>query len=411
MIAASPGPAYLSATNNNKPSVVATMAANLTSSDPVYLTPGFFTSAIGSDGLNPFDQSFEASAGTGDDFLSSGPKSVSGVSTPGNGFGSNEPFKPLSPPSNTNDDFLDTGSQNNIFGPYFFPNVKPLTPPFHPMSPGEQRFGTDLQQSVKKLNTQVGSGNTEVRNGIVTPVSALSPGSRDGASHSQSEQVEESGGSNGLTVAKKAKLSSEKSSSPKKPRKRVRKPRGARFGDSTNRDDEKLAKFRERNRLAASKCREKKKAWTGNLETRVRELQAGKESLALLAASMKEELNYLQEQLIRHGDCGFEPITRYLQKAAERSFTPTPYSAKPQLHSRHASIISDASLYSSMTDDRDLLDQLDSAADAMSNSPLESKNSPFSLGEDDTFDSLISHQASQDDSGGIAVKHEETTVM
>ncbi|KAF7502966.1 hypothetical protein GJ744_004780 [Endocarpon pusillum] len=58
--------------------------------------------------------------------------------------------------------------------------------------------------------------------------------------------------------------------------------------------DDKRSQFLERNRVAASKCRQKKKEWTSNLEQKARELQASKTSLALLVTSLREELLYLK---------------------------------------------------------------------------------------------------------------------
>jgi hypothetical protein len=67
-------------------------------------------------------------------------------------------------------------------------------------------------------------------------------------------------------------------------------------------------KFLERNRVAASKYRQKKKEWTNNLERRARELQAHKTRLTLLVGSLKEEMLFLQREVSKHDSQGVEKI-------------------------------------------------------------------------------------------------------
>ena len=74
----------------------------------------------------------------------------------------------------------------------------------------------------------------------------------------------------------------------------------------------KREKFLERNRIAASKCRQKKKEWTSNLETRARELTAERAHLTAYVASLKEELLYLKGECLKHTDCNCTRIREYL---------------------------------------------------------------------------------------------------
>ena len=86
---------------------------------------------------------------------------------------------------------------------------------------------------------------------------------------------------------------------------------------SQNPEDEKRNKFLERNRVAASKCRQKKKEWTSNLESRARELQASKNELAMMVCSYKDEIMFLKGEMLKHTTCGCDRIRNYLTQEAD----------------------------------------------------------------------------------------------
>ncbi|KAH0547536.1 hypothetical protein FGG08_000261 [Glutinoglossum americanum] len=77
-------------------------------------------------------------------------------------------------------------------------------------------------------------------------------------------------------------------------------------------EDAKRSRFLERNRLAASKCRQKKKEWTKGLEERARNLQNEKLQLQMMVGSLKSEMIYVREELLKHGNCGCKRIRDYL---------------------------------------------------------------------------------------------------
>ena len=81
-------------------------------------------------------------------------------------------------------------------------------------------------------------------------------------------------------------------------------------------EDQKRNKFLERNRVAASKCRQKKKEWTSNLESRARTLQNERNQLSLMASSLKEEVLWLKGELLKHSTCDCERIRHYLNREA-----------------------------------------------------------------------------------------------
>ena len=81
--------------------------------------------------------------------------------------------------------------------------------------------------------------------------------------------------------------------------------------------DEKRYKFLERNRVAASKCRQKKKEWTSNLEAKARELQTENSQQLLMITSLKEELMFLKGEMLNHTECGSPNIRNYLAREAK----------------------------------------------------------------------------------------------
>ncbi|MCJ1288831.1 hypothetical protein MMC34_000361 [Xylographa carneopallida] len=62
--------------------------------------------------------------------------------------------------------------------------------------------------------------------------------------------------------------------------------------------------FLNRNRMAAFKCRAKKREWTVELEERAHELKRSKEQHNIAIASLRSELLYLETEVFRHLGCG-----------------------------------------------------------------------------------------------------------
>ncbi|EPX73986.1 transcription factor Atf21 [Schizosaccharomyces octosporus yFS286] len=78
----------------------------------------------------------------------------------------------------------------------------------------------------------------------------------------------------------------------------------------------KRKRFLERNRIAASKCRQKKKLWTQDLENSARIACEQSKALRSLVAQLREEVLCLKNQLLAHQDCGCEGIRQYLSSEA-----------------------------------------------------------------------------------------------
>ncbi|TKA59813.1 hypothetical protein B0A49_13785 [Cryomyces minteri] len=83
-------------------------------------------------------------------------------------------------------------------------------------------------------------------------------------------------------------------------------------GEGAKRD-----KFLERNRLAAAKCRQKKKIWTEGLEERGRNAQAHNIFLKAEVATLRNELTSLKGMVLQHVErnCGCGRIREYVGQA------------------------------------------------------------------------------------------------
>lgn len=80
----------------------------------------------------------------------------------------------------------------------------------------------------------------------------------------------------------------------------------------------KRAKFLERNRLAASKCRQKKKEHTQRLESRYKEQSEKKERLVAEIARLRSEILGLKNEVLKHAQCGDEPIKLHLAQMVKK---------------------------------------------------------------------------------------------
>ena len=94
-------------------------------------------------------------------------------------------------------------------------------------------------------------------------------------------------------------------------------------GSSNKPEDIRRSKFLERNRVAASKCRQKKKEWTQNLESRARDMQKANASLRMMVDSLRQEVVFLKGEMLRHNDCDCSQIQSFI-KTAGHTFPPRP---------------------------------------------------------------------------------------
>ncbi|KAJ6184707.1 hypothetical protein N7519_006008 [Penicillium mononematosum] len=106
-------------------------------------------------------------------------------------------------------------------------------------------------------------------------------------------------------------------------RRRVREYKTAAASLSPDLDDApheraKRAKFLERNRLAASKCRQKKKEHTQHLEFSFKEQSEKREQLIAEIARLRSEILGLKNEVLKHAQCGDEPIKLHLAQMVKK---------------------------------------------------------------------------------------------
>ncbi|KAH8915043.1 hypothetical protein BT69DRAFT_1357062 [Atractiella rhizophila] len=73
--------------------------------------------------------------------------------------------------------------------------------------------------------------------------------------------------------------------------------------DKPETEEEKRKSFLERNRQAALKCRQRKKAWLASLQAKVEYLSTDNEALQATVVSLQEEITSLRTLLLEHREC------------------------------------------------------------------------------------------------------------
>ncbi|KAH7366644.1 hypothetical protein BKA66DRAFT_514524 [Pyrenochaeta sp. MPI-SDFR-AT-0127] len=72
----------------------------------------------------------------------------------------------------------------------------------------------------------------------------------------------------------------------------------------------------EKNRVAAHKCRQRKKEYINGLEGRAREFSSKNKALKENVAMLREEVLTLKNEVLRHAGCGFWAVDEYLARCA-----------------------------------------------------------------------------------------------
>jgi ATF/CREB family transcription factor len=94
-------------------------------------------------------------------------------------------------------------------------------------------------------------------------------------------------------------------------------------------DEEKRKNFLERNRVAALKCRQRKKQWLANLQAKVEMFTTENDALTATVTQLREEIVNLKTLLLAHKDCpvsqaqGLGPL---IMNGMSAGFDPHPYS-------------------------------------------------------------------------------------
>lgn len=172
-------------------------------------------------------------------------------------------------------------------------------------------FDKQFQNSRRKSSDEAQfKGSTyHVRHGQFTPPSDQSPSATFSASKPQPS----------------VQTSIEDSEPPAK-RRRSTRVRGDSRGSSARASasvepaspgDERQDKTRARNRLAASKCRQKKKEQNSKLETKYEQEKLRNEELTRTVNWLRDEIVAAKTQLLAHSECGHESVQSYIQGMAK----------------------------------------------------------------------------------------------
>ncbi|KAL8782215.1 MAG: hypothetical protein Q9213_005581 [Squamulea squamosa] len=93
-------------------------------------------------------------------------------------------------------------------------------------------------------------------------------------------------------------------------------------------DEEKRKNFLERNRVAALKCRQRKKQWLANLQAKVEIFSSENDSLSAQVNSLRDEIVQLKQILLQHKDCPVsqgQGLGQYFQQQQEYQNHANPY--------------------------------------------------------------------------------------
>ncbi|CAD0113395.1 unnamed protein product [Aureobasidium uvarum] len=135
-------------------------------------------------------------------------------------------------------------------------------------------------------------------------------------------------GASGMEVDDASSMSPRSSMSNKRPS--VRSSQKSRKESRASEDGltgDKKDKYREKNRVAAAKCRAKKKEHTDQLEDTFRTQSAMNSALKQTEKSLRDELSYWRTQALQHTFCSCHPIQEYNMRKAQSMTFGTNYGA------------------------------------------------------------------------------------
>ena len=177
---------------------------------------------------------------------------------------------------------------------------------------------SDYPHSLSNILTDIDTLSSQAQHGQITPPDDQSPRLFHENLDSQSANLAPSLES--LKKRKRSTAPAAKEVIPEPPPKRARRnaAQSAALDDQTVDANEleqaRRSRFLERNRVAASKCRQKKKVWIDKLELELREQHARRNSLQLLVESLKNESFYLKVAMMSHTGCGNPNIKRRIEQ-------------------------------------------------------------------------------------------------
>ncbi|KAL0943753.1 bZIP transcription factor [Colletotrichum truncatum] len=132
------------------------------------------------------------------------------------------------------------------------------------------------------------------------------------ASTSKSSSRTDSTNSMQTRTSKSSRTTDPSEASP--PRKKGRKGKAPVQDDN----DDKRNKFLERNRVAASKCRQKKKEWVSDLQETKQGLESQHAQLQMEYNGLVDEVTRMKNELMSHANCNDPNINLWLENEARR---------------------------------------------------------------------------------------------
>ena len=267
------------------------------------------------------------------------------------------------------------------------------------ISPILQDNANDIwSQPFSNLASDTSAGHQR-RYGQLTPPDDRSPKTEEasenfkqGASESSIAEKSTKRGSNANSAStrRRSRPSSSKQEAPASTTKRSRKgrrPTKAASNAGEPEEDVKRERFLERNRVAASKCRQKKKEWTESLEDDERQQKALNSYLTRYVTQLKEELLFLKSECLKHGDCDCVAIREHMRNTI-------PFMVRPSLPLYDNRPFQHGDNRSSMSSISDVTGSL-SATSSRPRSTGSSRSGKRAI-EDDDMHSLLSASLTQD---------------
>ncbi|TRY85336.1 hypothetical protein DNTS_031288 [Danionella cerebrum] len=209
-----------------------------------------------------------------------------------------------------------TIASSSVHIPTAIPLVRPVTVvPSVPGIPGPSSPPQPIQSEAKKklkevlaqqLPPQVSNGGTGEMQNLDAPLPAPQPPSQASKGSLPAEEPHPQ------SLQQPATSTTETPVSPSRPAQHTPSTGGRRRRTTSEDPDEKRRKFLERNRAAASRCRQKRKVWVQGLEKKAEDLSTMNGQLQNEVTLLRSEVTQLKQLLLAHRDC---PVTLLQQKS------------------------------------------------------------------------------------------------
>nr|XP_033801082.1 cyclic AMP-dependent transcription factor ATF-2 isoform X2 [Geotrypetes seraphini] len=189
----------------------------------------------------------------------------------------------------------------NVHVPASVPLVRPVTVvPTVPGIPGPSSPQPVQSEAKMRLKAALTQQHSQVTNGDSVK------GQASGIIRSVSEEA------HAQSLQQPASSTTENPASPAHPAPQTQSTGGRRRRAASDDPDEKRRKFLERNRAAASRCRQKRKVWVQSLEKKAEDLSSLNVQLQNEVTLLRNEVAQLKQLLLAHKDC---PVTAMQKKS------------------------------------------------------------------------------------------------